>query len=261
DPVVRGNSARTEFSVDEVLLTKSTLYILCPTDQGQSTAPLIAMLVDAITTRAVQLHREGKLPSPLLLALDGLDMVPPLPALPRVLSGEADGAVRTLWTAGSWEALRRHWGEDGAAEIWEGTRARVVAGGLTDEALLSDVAAIVTRKDEAARSQVVAPEHISGRHQLLGRLYEVGQRIRLWGLEPAIGSAGQGALGPDQLRDLPRGWGLLLHPDAPAAAVGLPVAADQWIWRRQLGRAGGGGGGAGFRRTPARREAGRRNAA
>ena len=67
DPVVRDNSARTEFSVDEFLLTSSTLYILCPTDDLQATAPFIAMLVDAMTTRAAQLHSEGRLPNPLLL--------------------------------------------------------------------------------------------------------------------------------------------------------------------------------------------------
>jgi hypothetical protein len=261
DPVVRDNSARTEFAVDEFLLTNSTLYILCPSGEGQATAPLIAMLVDALTTRAAQLHREGKLPNPLLLALDGLDAMAPVPVLPRILAGEADGAVRTLWAAESFEALRGRWGDDGAAEIWDGTRARVVTGGLTDADLLGDVAAVVAGKDEEARSQIVAPEEVRERNRLVELLCEVGRRIRLWWQERAIGAAGQAVLGPDQLRDLPRGWGVLLHPDAGATVVGLPVAADQRIWRRQLGRTGGRGGASDFRRTPARREAGRWNAA
>jgi type IV secretion system protein VirD4 len=261
DPVVRDNSARTEFDVDEFLLTNSTLYILYPTDEGQATAPLIAMLVDAMTIRAAQLHHEGKLPNPLLLALDGLDAIGPLPALPRVLGGEAAGAVRALWATGSWEALRDRWGEDGAAEIWEGTRARVVTGGLTDADLLGEVASVVARKDEEARSQIVPPEGVRDRSRFVELVYEVGRRIRLWWQDRAIGSAGQAVLGPDQLRALPRGWGVLLHPDAGATLVGLPVAADQRIWRRQLGRTGGRGGASDFRRTPARRDAGRGNAA
>ncbi|MBO0745706.1 MAG: hypothetical protein J2P43_11835, partial [Candidatus Dormibacteraeota bacterium] len=86
------------------------------------------------------------------------------------------------------------------------------------------------------------------------------ERIRLWWLERGIGATGQAVLGPEQLRDLPRGWGLLLHPDATATVVGLPAAADQWIWRRQLGRAGRGGA-PDLSRTPARRAARRWNAA
>jgi hypothetical protein len=128
DPVVRDNSARTEFSIDEFLLTSSTLYILCSDGELQATAPFVAMLLDALTARAAQLHAEGRLPHPLLLALDGMDAVAPPPSLPGVVAEGSAGGVRTVWTARSREALRAGCGEERAAAIWDGTRARGPGG-------------------------------------------------------------------------------------------------------------------------------------
>jgi hypothetical protein len=234
DPVVRDNSARTEFSVDEFLLTGSTLYVLSPTDDMQSTAPFIAMIVDAMTTRAAQLHAEGRLPHPLLLALDDVGAVASLPSLPRLVADGLTCGVRTVWAARSRAALRAACGDRQAAALWEGTRARLLTGGLTDGELLQDVAATVAGKDEEGRVQLVAGPAVRERGELAERCSELIQRVWLWWQERAAGAAGQALLGPQQLHELPRGWGLLLHPDAGATIVGLPIAARQWLWRRQL---------------------------
>src|SRR5207248_5116803 len=106
-------------------------------------APLISALIESIVHVAYGLHREGRLPCRLLLSLDELPNIAPLPGLDGTLSQGAGQGVLVSWAAQSLAQLRHRYGEHAAEAIWSGTRAKLVFGGLADGPALDQLSRMI----------------------------------------------------------------------------------------------------------------------
>ncbi len=137
------------FDIDRFLNSCGTLYIC---DKGgkatvSKNAPLTVAVLNAILERAEQRAEAtpagpgrlaGRADPPLLLVLDEMAQISPLPNLTQVLSQARGRGITVAWGVQSWSQLER-WGEAGARAIWDTTAYRLIGAGLQDMDFLTAV--------------------------------------------------------------------------------------------------------------------------
>lgn len=129
-----------EFSIDDFLLSGGTLYMLARGNGDESIlAPLFAALASEIQHRAVQLGslmKYGRLDPPLLMALDEVTQICPVP-LPAWLA-DSGGQGVTIWSAFHGVAqLRARWKDHGAQTVMDTSNCKIFLPGLADTGTLS----------------------------------------------------------------------------------------------------------------------------
>ncbi|HXM57236.1 MAG TPA: type IV secretory system conjugative DNA transfer family protein [Candidatus Dormibacteraeota bacterium] len=212
DPAVLRSCSATDLDAVEFLSTRSTLYVVSPSEHQEAVAPLIAALIESLVAAAYELHREGRLPARLLLSLDELTNIAPLPSLESVISQGAGQGVLTSWAVQSQAQLRQRYGEHLADAIWSATRCKVVFGGLADAPSLEQLSRMVGDHRVPTRSVSFDPrEGLRRTH----RGYEWRPRVS-----------------PAELRGLPPRWALLLYHHHQPRVLWAPVAARRWRLRR-----------------------------
>ena len=128
-------TAGEEFSIDHFLLTGGTLYLIAKGDgEDCAIAPLFAAIASEIQYRATQiasLMPGGRLDPPLLMALDELTQICPVP-LPAWLA-DSGGQGVSIWTAfHGYAQLRARWKDPGAQTVLDTSNVKVVMPGLAD---------------------------------------------------------------------------------------------------------------------------------
>ncbi|MHB8323712.1 MAG: type IV secretory system conjugative DNA transfer family protein [Candidatus Dormibacteria bacterium] len=132
------------FDIDQFLDSSDTLYIL---DKGGETtiseqAPLTVALVNAIIQRAEAKadattagtgRLAGRLERPLLVVIDEVANISPLPNLEHVLSEGRSRGIAVVVAAQAWGQLTKRWGAEGASAIWDTCAYRLVGAGLQDQ--------------------------------------------------------------------------------------------------------------------------------
>lgn len=141
EPHVLDSCAATDLDIDEFLSTNSTLFIVGPSHYQAVVAPMIVGLVDSIAQRAAELAtlQGGRLSSPLLLALDEVANIAPLPSLPALVSEGGGRGIITLWAAQSLAQLRARYGADEQQAILTATTAKIIYGGMSNDADLRNI--------------------------------------------------------------------------------------------------------------------------
>jgi type IV secretion system protein VirD4 len=86
NPNVLRSTSTSDLDPERFLLSRSTLYVVSPTEHQRAVAPLISMLIDTLVRAAYRLHREGRLPARFGISLDDLANVAPLPQLAQLAS-------------------------------------------------------------------------------------------------------------------------------------------------------------------------------
>lgn len=126
----------------------STLHVVSPSRHQAATAPIIAGLLDSLVHAAYDRHADG---ARLLLALDELANVAPLPSLPSIVSEGGAQGVRVLGCLQDLSQARVRWGvaADGFLSLFPAT---VVLPGIADRATLEAISSIAGRHDVAATS-------------------------------------------------------------------------------------------------------------
>jgi hypothetical protein len=129
-----------EFSIDDFLLDGGTLYLIARGNGDESVlAPLFAALATEIQHRAVQLGARmpgGRLDPPLLMALDEVTQICPVP-LPQWLA-DSGGQGVTVWSAfHGISQLRARWKDHGAQTVMDTSNVKIFLPGLTDTGTLS----------------------------------------------------------------------------------------------------------------------------
>lgn len=168
------------FDIDQFLLEGGTLYCLARVDgDGDSVlAPLFAALISEIEFRATQLGAsmpEGRMDPPLLLALDEVTQIAPVP-LPGWLA-DAGGQGVSIWSCFHGVAqLRARWKEHGAQTILDTSNVKVFMPGLADPDTLEHASRLA--------GQAAYLEHGEEKHSR------------------------HDVLTPDMIRQLPAGWAL-----------------------------------------------------
>lgn len=145
-----------EFDPVAFLHSTNTLYLLASSVSSGSSAPLVAAFVEDITetARALAARAPGaRLDPPLLLALDEIANLTPLPSLPSLMAEGGGSGITTLAVLQSLAQARNRWGENAADAIWDAATVKVVLGGLGKYRDLDDVARLLGEIDELAETR------------------------------------------------------------------------------------------------------------
>ena len=121
-----------------------------------SCAPLVAAFVEDITetARALAARSPGaRLDPPLLLALDEIANLTPLPSLPSLMAEGGGSGITTLAVLQSLAQARARWGEHAADAIWDAATVKIVLGGLAKYRDLDDVARLLGEIDERTETR------------------------------------------------------------------------------------------------------------
>jgi hypothetical protein len=145
-----------EFDPVEFLGSSNTLFLLASAVASGSSVPLIAAFVEDITetARALAARAPGaRLDPPLLLALDEIANLTPLPSLPSLMAEGGGSGITTLAVLQSLAQARNRWGEHAADAIWDAATVKVVLGGLGKYRDLDDVARLLGEIDELVETR------------------------------------------------------------------------------------------------------------
>ncbi|WP_421740694.1 type IV secretory system conjugative DNA transfer family protein [Cellulomonas sp.] len=145
-----------EFDPAAFLRESGTLYLLASAVTSGSCAPLVAAFVEDITetARALAARSPGaRLDPPLLLALDEIANLTPLPSLPSLMAEGGGSGITTMAVLQSLAQARARWGEHAADAIWDAATVKIVLGGLAKYRDLDDVARLLGEIDERTETR------------------------------------------------------------------------------------------------------------
>ncbi len=212
NPNVLRSTTATDFDPEEFLETRSSLYVVSPTEHQKAIAPLLSMLVETIVHTAYRMHREGRLEARLLLSLDDLANCCPLPQLESICSQGGGQGVNVAWSLQSLAQLRDHFGVEAAEAIWSATRCKVVFGGLIDEQSLDRLSGVIREERVRTRGETETDK---------GRRRSVHESWRR-------------RLSPGQLREIPDGWALLIYLNQEPRMLRQPLAFKRRHFRAAM---------------------------
>jgi type IV secretion system protein VirD4 len=139
------------FDPEAFLAESGTLFLLASAVSSGTCAPLVAAFVEDITetARARAARSPGaRLDPPLLLALDEIANLTPLPSLPSLMAEGGGSGITTLAVLQSLAQARHRWGEHAADAIWDAATVKLVLGGLGKARDLDDIARLLGEIDE-----------------------------------------------------------------------------------------------------------------
>ncbi|MBA3743177.1 MAG: TraM recognition domain-containing protein [Sporichthya sp.] len=140
------------FDPGAFLADSGTLFLLASAVSSGTCAPLVAAFVEDITetARARAARSPGaRLDPPLLLALDEIANLTPLPSLPSLMAEGGGSGITTLAVLQSLAQARHRWGEHAADAIWDAATVKLILGGLGKARDLEDVARLLGDTDES----------------------------------------------------------------------------------------------------------------
>lgn len=202
------------FDPEAFIRDKGTLYLLATgTGAGNSAALVAAFVEDLVeTARRMAARSPGaRLDPPLLLALDEIGNLAPLPSLPTLMAEGGGTGITTMPVLQSLAQARDKWSEDQAAAIWDASIAKIVLGGASNSRDLQDLSTLMGERDEFTDS-VTLGDYGSRTNQ---------RSVRRVPIMP-----------PDRIRTLPFGTGVVLLRSAP------PIVTDLHPWPKRPDAAG-----------------------
>ncbi len=143
------------FDPEAFLRDAGTLYLLGSSVGAASCASLIASFVEDITETARAMAArvpQGRLDPPLLLALDEIANLTPLPSLPNLMAEGGGRGITTLVVLQSLAQAREKWGEHAADAIWDASTVKLILGGLGKVRDLDDLSRLIGERDEITTS-------------------------------------------------------------------------------------------------------------
>ena len=199
-------SAGESFDPATFLRERGTLYLLGTSSGAGAASSLVAALVEDMVETARRLAAAStgaRLDPPLLLALDEIGNLAPLPSLPSLMSEGGGTGITPLAVLQSLSQARDRWGEQQANALWDAAIVKVILGGGSNARDLADLSALIGERDE--RTESVSRDRFGGR--------TTSTNVR----RVPVMDAGR-------LRTLPFGTGVLLLRTAP------PIVLDLHPW-------------------------------
>lgn len=144
-----------EFDPETFLLSNGTLYLLATgAGAGASSALVAAFIEDLVeTARKIAARSPGaRMDPPLLLALDEIGNLAPLPSLPTLMAEGGGTGITPLPVLQSLAQAREKWGENQANAIWDASIVKVILGGASNSRDLQDLATLIGDRDETTDS-------------------------------------------------------------------------------------------------------------
>lgn len=203
-----------QFDPETFLRRNGTLYLLATGAGAGASSSLVAALVEDLveTARRVAARSPGaRLDPPLLLALDEIGNLAPLPSLPVLMAEGGGTGVTTMPVLQSLAQARQRWGDNAATAIWDASIAKIVLGGASGSRDLQDIATLIGDRDEATDSITIGERGMRSNQRSTRRVP---------------------IMPPDVIRTMPYGTALLLLRSAPPIVTRMrewtarPDAAD-----------------------------------
>ncbi|WP_184173724.1 type IV secretory system conjugative DNA transfer family protein [Micrococcus endophyticus] len=197
------------FDPEQFIQNKGTLFLLATGSGAGASAALVAALVEDLieTVRRLAARSPGaRLDPPLLLALDEIANLSPLPSLPTLMAAGGGSGITTMPVLQSLAQARDKWNERQAGAIWDASIVKVILGGATNSRDLQDLSALVGERDEYTDS-VTLGDHGTRSNQ---------RSVRRVPIFP-----------PYRIRRLPFGTGIVLLRSAP------PIVTDLHPWPKR----------------------------
>ncbi len=139
------------FDPGQFLTNNGTLYLLATgTGAGASWSLVAAFIEDLVeTARHLAAASPGaRLDPPLLMALDEIGNLSPLPSLPVLMAEGGGTGVTTMPVLQSLSQARDTWGDHAAGAIWDASIVKIILGGGSSARDLQDLSALVGERDE-----------------------------------------------------------------------------------------------------------------
>lgn len=197
------------FDPESFIRERGTLYLLATGAGAGNSAALVAAFVEDLieTARRMAARMPGaRLDPPLLLALDEIGNLAPLPSLPTLMAEGGGTGITTLPVLQSLAQARHKWSEDQAAAIWDASITKIVLGGASNSHDLQDITTLIGERDDFTDS-VTLGDYGSRSNQ---------RSIRRVPILP-----------PDRIRTLPFGTGIVLLRSTP------PIVTDLLPWPKR----------------------------
>ena len=194
------------FDPEAFIRNRGTLFLLATGSGAGASAALVAALVEDLieTARRLAARSPGaRLDPPMLLALDEIANLSPLPSLPTLMAEGGGSGITTMPVLQSLAQARDKWNEHQANAIWDASIVKVILGGASNSRDLQDLSALVGERDEYTDS-VTLGDHGTRSNQ---------RSVRRVPIFP-----------PDRIRRLPFGTGVVLLRSAP------PIVTDLHPW-------------------------------
>ncbi|MEA5054304.1 MAG: type IV secretory system conjugative DNA transfer family protein [Propionicimonas sp.] len=194
------------FDPEAFIRDRGTLFLLATGSGAGASAALVAALVEDLieTARRLAARSPGaRLDPPMLLALDEIANLSPLPSLPTLMAEGGGSGITTMPVLQSLAQARDKWNEHQANAIWDASIVKVILGGASNSRDLLDLCALVGDRDEYTDS-VTLGDHGTRSNQ---------RSVRRVPIFP-----------PDRIRRLPFGTGVVLLRSAP------PIVTDLLPW-------------------------------
>lgn len=191
------------FDPEAFLRHNGTLYLLATGAGAGASSSLVAALVEDLveTARRVAARSPGaRLDPPLLLALDEIGNLAPLPSLPVLMAEGGGTGITTMPVLQSLAQARQRWGDNAATAIWDASIAKIVLGGASGSRDLQDISTLIGDRDEVTDSITVGERGLRSNQRSTRRV--------------AI-------MPPDVIRTLPYGTALLMLRAAPPIVTQL----------------------------------------
>lgn len=195
-----------DFDPETFIASAGTLYLLATGAGAGASAALVAAFVEDLVeaARRVAARSPGaRLDPPLLLALDEIANLSPLPSLPTLMSEGGGTGITAMPVLQSLAQARDRWSENQANAIWDAAITKIVLGGASNSRDLQDLSALIGERDEFTDSMTVG-DHGTRSNQ---------RSIRRMPIMP-----------PDRIRTLPFGTAVTLLRSAP------PIITDLRAW-------------------------------
>ena len=187
-----------------------TLYLLATGAGAGASWPLVAALIEDLveTARHLAARSPGaRLDPPLLLALDEIGNLAPIPSLPTLMAEGGGTGITTMPVLQSLSQARDKWGDHAANAIWDAAIVKVILGGTAAARDLQDLSTLFGERDEHTDTITIGDNGSRG-------LQRSTRRVPI--------------LPPEAIRTLPFGTGLVLLRSSP------PIATDLRRWTDRL---------------------------
>ncbi|MFC2688972.1 MAG: type IV secretory system conjugative DNA transfer family protein, partial [Propionibacterium freudenreichii] len=181
-----------QFDPEAFIHDKGTLYLLATGAGAGNSAALVAAFVEDLveTARRMAARSPGaRLDPPLLLALDEIGNLAPLPSLPTLMAEGGGTGITTMPVLQSLAQARDKWSENQAGAIWDASIVKIILGGASNSRDLQDLATLIGERDEYTDS-ITLGDHGTRSNQRSVRRVPI--------------------LPPDRIRTLPFGTGVIL---------------------------------------------------
>ena len=195
-----------QFDPETFLTQHGTLYLLATGAGAGASAALVAAFVEDLieTARRLAARSPGaRLDPPLLLALDEIGNLAPLPSLPMLMAEGGGTGITTMPVLQSLAQARDRWSENQASAIWDASIVKIVLGGASSSRDLQDLSTLIGERDEYTDSVTLGDRGTRSNQRSIRRVP---------------------ILPPDRIRTLPFGTGITLLRSAP------PIVTDLRAW-------------------------------